>query len=499
MKKWRLNHQDQNGYSVPELIVAMVILVTLAVAVMGTYTVLVQSAGLARMKSAGLGEATEQLEYLRSLPYDYLAVQGGTINSSGPKIPATKEVVSGSYTFVVTTVVQYADDAHDGCLSYPPAQSYLCRNGPPKTGTPVDTNAKDYKLVDVVVEEKTTGREISRVSTQISARVAETGGNTGALIVTVTDSTGQPVSGATVRVTNSTLSPAFDQTTTSDTNGVALFLDVTPDSGKDFVVVASFVGYNTLSTIAASGSLVPTYPNVSVLAQQVTSSTLKIDHLAEDSLKVNIVDSNGIALPGKVFSITGGTKLYTATADQTYGFIQNAVTSDSNGQYMFHGLVPGPYYVCFMNDVCSSGNYLSASHSAFGGNSLQPIVVPAGDTSELGSGPMQLAKLFISTSSTTPRIKTLVSSTFAASSANIATAQFTITGSNLDNAVVTLNQGVAVLTTSKVGTDLATSIKRQVNLAGQTGAWEVSLVSGGFTVTQNGIAPGTLGGINVTP
>lgn len=191
MKKRWILHND--GYSVPELVVAMAILVSLSVAVLGAYTILVSSAGLAKMKSAGLGLATQQLEYLRSLPYDYLAVQGGSINSSGPKIPGTKQLSSGNYTFVVTTTIQYADDAYDGCLGYPAAQSYLCRNGPPKTGTAVDSNPRDYKLADVVVREKKSNREVARVSTQIAARVAETAGNTGALLVTVTDSIGQAI------------------------------------------------------------------------------------------------------------------------------------------------------------------------------------------------------------------------------------------------------------------------------------------------------------------
>ena len=499
MKTWRISTNDNKGYSVPELVVAMVILVMLSLAVMSAYTVLVGSAGLAKMKSAGLGLATEQLEYLRSLPYDYLAISGGTINSSGPKLPANKEATAGPYTFIITTSIQYADDAYDGCLNYPTAQSYLCRGGPPKTGTPIDANPRDYKLADVVVKEKRSGREVSRVSTQIAARVAETGGNTGALIVTITDSTGQPISGATARAVNNTLSPVFDQTAVADTNGVALFLDVTPDSGKDFVITVSNPGYNTLSTIAPSGSLVPTYPHVSVLAQQVTSSTLKIDQLAADSLQITVVDSSGAALPGSTFSIKGGTKLYTSAVDQTYSFTQNAVVTDGSGQYLFHNLVPGPYYVCFTNDLCSANNYLTVTQAALGGNSLQPVFVPAGQTSEAGSGPMQLAKLYVSSSSASPRIKTITPTDFSAGSANIGTAQFTVTGANLANATVSLRQGGVTLTTSKIDTDASASIKRQVNLSGQLGAWEVLVTNGSTTLVQTGLTPGALGGINVAP
>ncbi len=164
-------------------------------------------------------------------------------------------------------------------------------------------------MADVVVKEKKTNRELARLSSQVAARVAETGGSTGALLVTVTSSNGEPIGGANVQVINSTLSPSFNQTTATDSNGIALFLDVTPDSGKDFIITSSKTGYSTLTTIAASGSLSPTYPNVSVLAQQVTSSTLKIDQLAADSLQINLVDTTGAVLPNQVFSVKGGIKL----------------------------------------------------------------------------------------------------------------------------------------------------------------------------------------------
>lgn len=190
------------------------------------------------------------------------------------KLPATKEETVFGTTFTMTTTITYADDAYDGCLNYPVSQNYLCRNGPPKTCTPVDTNPKSMnKLVDVVVKVKTNNKEVSRISLLVAAKVAETGGGTGALLVTVVDSTCSTNWGNGFVVTNTTLSPSFNQSVTSDVNGVALFLDVKPDNGKDFIINVSKAGYSSLSTISASGSLAPTYPNVSVLAQQVTSSS----------------------------------------------------------------------------------------------------------------------------------------------------------------------------------------------------------------------------------
>lgn len=497
MKQWRMNFLNKKGYSIPELVVALVILTTLAIGVMGTYTVLLGSAGLAKKKAAGLGLATAQLEYLRSLPYDYLAVEGGAIDSSGPKIPATKQEASGPYNFTVTTTIQYVDDAYDGCFNYPEAQSYLCRNGPVQSGTPADTNPKDYKIADVIVTEANSTKEITRVSTQITARVAETAGNTGALLVTALDSLGQPVGGATITVTNSTLSPAFSQSQTTDVNGVALFLDVKPDSGKDFVIAASKSGYSSLTTIGANGSLLPTYPNVSVLTQQTTSATMQIDQVAAQSLKVSIVDSAGAPKPNASFSIRGGIKLYTDTQDLSYSYTQNAVVSDVNGEYIFANLTPGPYTVCYASDVCSTGQYLNVLQAAYGDNSFQPFVIRPGTTSVSGSGPMQVVRLNVGTDSAAPRIAKIEPASFETSSPGIGTAEFTITGANLSGSVIQLRQGTTLLPTSVVDTDTQTTLRRTVNLASRPGAWEVVLTKGSSTLVQTGIAPGTLGGINV--
>lgn len=488
-----------SGFTIPELIVSMLVLTTIIIATFSTYSILVRSAGLARMKSAGLGLATEQLEYLKGLPYDYLALQGGAINSSGPKLPVSFEKNSGPYTFVVTTSIRYVDDAFDGCLSYPVSQSYLCVNGPADTGMPVDSNPRDYKLIDVHVNEKKSNKEVARVSTHVAARVAETAGNTGALLVNVITSTGEPAAGASVTITNSTLTPSLSQTITSDTNGVAIFLDVPPDAGKDYIVSVAKTGYSSLSTISASGSLVPTYPNVSVLAQTVTNSTLKIDALSSESLKiVSRHSSDGTVRPNTTMNIRGGVKLYTDDADQSYSYSQN-ITTDVNGEIMLSNLVPGNYYLCYSsNQACGGGVYLAVSNNAYGGSVAQPVLVAPGSVSESGSGPMQIVNAFVTTNNAHVKLADVQPSTMP-QSGDLSNVIINVTGSNLAGSSVTLRQGGVYLSTVIDGVDQSGSIYRRVDLTGQSGAWEVIVTNNGTTSVMTGVAPGTLGGVNVTP
>lgn len=496
----RLRIQNNNsGFTIAEVVVSVVILTIFSISIMSAYFIMVGSAATARLKSKGLSVGTEQIEYLRSLPYDNLAVEGGSINTSATKIPASKEVTVGSDTFIVETTIVYVDDAFDGCLAYPSAQSYLCRNGPAKSGLPVDSNPRDYKVADVIVKEKNSQKEISRVSTQIAARVAETGGATGAIIVVVVDSTGQVISGATVTITNSTVSPQVNQSVGTDVNGTALFLDATPDSGKDYVITATKSGYSSLTTIASSGSLLPTYPNISVLAQQVTSSTMLIDKISSESLLVRVVDSNGSPRPGAQFSIRGGVKLYTSVVDQSYSYTQTSITADSNGEYLFSNLTPGQYELCYSSSLCQSGRYAIALHSTFGSQSGQPFTVEPGVTNQLGGTPMQTVTMYTSSSSSYPRISSISPSSISATANNLDDVEIIISGSNLSGSLVQLRQTGVDSNGTTVGVDTGTSIRRAFNLSGKTGSFEVVVTGAGGIVTQNGLAPGTLGGFNVTP
>lgn len=86
-----------------------------------------------------------------------------------------------------------------------------------------DTNPGDYKLAHVVVKNLGDTR-LAVMDTHIAARVAETASTTGALFITVTDSAGNGVSEATVKVTNTTITPAVSVSDSTDANGIAIFM-----------------------------------------------------------------------------------------------------------------------------------------------------------------------------------------------------------------------------------------------------------------------------------
>ena len=78
------------------------------------------------------------MEYLKSLPYDSLAVAGGSIYTTGPTLPASFTKTLNGVTYTVKTSISYVDDAYDGCGSYTTQalKELYCRNSPPPSGAP---------------------------------------------------------------------------------------------------------------------------------------------------------------------------------------------------------------------------------------------------------------------------------------------------------------------------------------------------------------------------
>jgi prepilin-type N-terminal cleavage/methylation domain-containing protein len=107
------HREGEAGFTLVELTVTIVIISIVMVAFFGLFVSLVRSTIIARRRDAALTIATNQMEYLKSLPYDSLAVQSPTTT--------TKKLNNVSY--VMTTTVKYVDDAYDGCGSGYTAQT----------------------------------------------------------------------------------------------------------------------------------------------------------------------------------------------------------------------------------------------------------------------------------------------------------------------------------------------------------------------------------------
>lgn len=520
--------RQEAGYTLVELLVCVVVLAVLSLGAFQLFTSLLHSAIVAQRQAVASTLATNQMEYLKSLPYDSLAIAGGPILST-TTIPGTitKTVQGGKYT--VRTTINYADDAYDGCGSYTPAnlaQTY-CRSYPPPTGATTDTNPGDYKDVRVTVTD-ISGTQLASLNTHIAALVAETASNTGAVFVRVIDDSGNPINGASVNIVNTFTSPAVNLNNNTDQNGIAIFYGLPPSStGNRYVITASNSGYSTLTTIAPSGSLQPTYLSQNLITQSSSSVTLTLKPMGANSLVIEATNETGTPINQAKIYVKGGYKRYIDINDTSYYYETPATptpdkrpVTDASGLVSLTNLVPGSYFFCDNSvtaNSCTVGagttRYYVAAAVPYGGDHpLQPIVVPIYDPNNPPTTTftynsveyLQKVRLMLTTSTSFPRITSIAPGTASIANDSLSSFAFTLTGTNLctptsgncSSINIRFTQASNTFTASCSGTH--TSLSCTTNLsAAVAGNTQLVITSGSNTLTLPG-AP-LLGGILVIP
>lgn len=519
-----IKRSNAAGFTLVELVIGLTVVGIIGLGIFGLYLALVNSAVVAQQKAHASTLATNQMEYLKSLPYNNLAVAGGSIYSTSP-LPASSTQKLNGVTYTIKTSINYVDDAYDGCAAYPTQElkQKYCRNYPAPSGAPAtDQNPQDYKVIHVSVYNKGNLR-LAEVDTQIAARVAETASTTGAVFVNVIDSDGNPVEGATVQVANMTITPAANVSDATDSNGIAIFYGLPPDTTSyDYVVTASKTGYSSLTTIAPTGTLQPTYPSLRVFTQASSYVTLTIAPQATNSLAIETTTTNGTALGGVRVYAKGGYKKYTATTDTSYYYdnlspTDNRILTDGNGLASLTNLVPGNYIFCGDTGAtsCSVGGttyYLAAAVPYGGGNALSPITVAPYDAAsppsftQGGLNYVQKVRLLLTTSSTHPRITTFTPSELSLTSGNLSAVNFQVTGANLPcnasaascTTTVRFTKDAQTYTASCTGSSAGTQLNCTVNLSAITaGDAQLSVSANGYTLDLP-VSP-LLGGLRVTP
>jgi prepilin-type N-terminal cleavage/methylation domain-containing protein len=518
-------NQREGGFTIVELLVSIVVLGIMVAASTALMTGLLHSAVVAKRQATALTLATNQMEYLKSLPYDNLAVAGGAIPATNT-LPGTLNMTVNGEKYVVKTGIVYTDDAYDGCGSYPTLalKQLYCRDYPPPASAPaVDTNPADYK--DVTVRVFDSGVQLALLDTNIAARVAETASNTGALFAKVIDGSGNPVTGATVNVTDVTLSPAVNVSDLTDENGIVIFYGLPPDTtNTHYNITASLSGYSTLSTINAAGGLQPTYPNQSLLAQNSSYVTLTLLPQGTNSLGIETTDVNGAVLANVKLYIKGGYKRYISAADTTYYYdnlrgSDTRPTTDSGGLTALTNLVPGDYVFC--GDVgatsCVIGGttyYVLAAVPYGGTNPFNPIDVPTYLASDPppptflsgGVSYLQKVRLIMSSLSNYPRVTSMAPYDVSIAASNMSSLTFSLTGANLPcsataascSTQVKLVQGSNTYTASCTGAAAGLQVNCTINMSSAiVGQTQLIVTANSHTLTLP--ASPLIGGLIVNP
>ncbi len=293
----RLAHQELNmrGMTFVDVIVGVAIMLIVFLGIFGAFQVAIELVLTTKAKAGGVALVTEQLEYVRGLPYDSVGTVGGI--PSGPIEQLSQETING-ILYTVRTLVLYTDAPEDGLGE---ADS---------TGV-----TADYKTIKV--EALWSIRGVSR-STSALTRIAPNGVESlaagGTLRVNVFDALQQPVSGAAVRIENPGVSPAVDLTVYADSQGSIILPGAPVASGYKITVTKD--GYSTAKTYDTTvQNPNPNPAHVAVVDAKTTTISFSIDRTG--SLRIETYEPAG---PGTFEdSFTTDAKLSETTAAQVSG------------------------------------------------------------------------------------------------------------------------------------------------------------------------------------
>jgi len=271
--------RKKSGFTIIEIIIDIGIISMVATALLSLMLTNVRSASFAQMKMIASNLANQRIEEIRNLPYDQVATEHGTILPQGSLLDSENLVLGGFRLRIQTTAI-YVDDPFDGTI-------------------PTDTAPYDYKKTTVSVFQDGRTNPLATLTTNISAKAAETPSNTGILLLNVVDGQNNAVEEAEVTITNSVLNPAINITTYTGSFGLIMVPKLPPSNA--YVVTVSKTGYSSETTVNPSQcTSLPPAPeansNPNIIAQQVTNLSVQIRCLVDLGIAVQGYD--GSVQPG---------------------------------------------------------------------------------------------------------------------------------------------------------------------------------------------------------
>lgn len=279
----------------------------------------------AKKRLLAVGIATEQMEILRSLPYEDVAVVGGTPNGS---LDPDENVTASGHPFHLLMSISYVDDPDDGTAAL---------------GT--DLRPNDYKLAVVrVFWGGETASEMVALRSNFIPSGLETDAGGGVLSVNVIDAGGNPISNASVRIQNNAVVPAVDTTLVTGGNGNVMLVGAAASS-QNYQVTVTKAGYETVTTMPPYPTT-PYYPmdvHMTAVNDAFTTGTLVSSPHSDLSLRFR--DPLGDPVGDVNFDIEGGRAVgVTPAFDPVYGFTDSLV-STAAGDLDMTDLATGAYRI----------------------------------------------------------------------------------------------------------------------------------------------------------
>lgn len=343
----RLNKKIKNpGFTLVE---AMVFLFIFSVITVTFYSVITLGTGYiieAKNRLGALALANEKMEIARNLQYDVI---GTTTGIPAGSILEEEDVVAGSKTYHVKTIVQYVDDPFDGIF-------------------PADSVPNDYKRAKITISWG--GSSGSTGSVYLVSRFVPSGmevaAGDGILSINIIDSTGSGVPQAQVHIANNNVSPTINITQNTDDSGNLIFPGAT-ESILGYQISVSKNNYETVSTVNPEEmAYVPVDTHASVVKGFINTKSIVIDRLSD--LKIKTVDYLDNPLPNVGFHIKGGRELGTDSSvipPATIYSLDSNETTGTNGEKNFNDNSPGRQF--FLTNIGSVSEHTLIGASPISG------------------------------------------------------------------------------------------------------------------------------------
>ncbi|MFM2415006.1 MAG: hypothetical protein RI911_699 [Candidatus Parcubacteria bacterium] len=296
------------GFSLVEALISIAIMGMFITLFQG-YSVILIAIKTVRNKLTQASIANERIEIIHNMPYDSVGIVSGV---PAGIIPATEYITRAGNTYRVDTFVRNMDDPFDGTID----------------GIPDDTSPIDYKIAEVAITCTTcSGSPLISLTGRISPPGLESATTSGLLLVRAIDATGTPLSGATVRIVNSAVTPTIDITDVTDVNGELRQVGV-PPSTNNYQITVSKSGYSTDQTlpIGATANPNPVKPHATITASNATQLSFAIDRTS--ALNVSTVTSSCSAISSFPFTLTGTKTIGSSPVVYKYN---QPLTTDTSG------------------------------------------------------------------------------------------------------------------------------------------------------------------------
>lgn len=275
-----------SGFTLIETLIGVVILGIIVVSIYRAFTAVLQILQVSEVRVAAATLANERMEFIRNMGYSDIGTVGGAPPGFVEPVETKKK---RGIDFTVTTSVRNVDDPFDGTIG----------------GNPNDLSPADYKLIDIIVQcaLACSDPRAFEFTARAAPKALETASTMGSLFAQVIDASGLPVSGATVHITNPTVSPAINITDVTDTTGFLKIIDL-PPSAQSYHIAVSKSGYSQDQTYAPSLSNPnPVKPDATVALQTLTQVTFPIDRVSTMNM-ASITEACGV-VPNINFTLTG--------------------------------------------------------------------------------------------------------------------------------------------------------------------------------------------------